>query len=296
MANSPMSGDAPERAAPERDGSALLAEARIERLARAQGYPYPYPETSYLYLDGVALPLHGRGGDPLAGAEVEVAGARLPAVEHLDRLGAGAAAREARTPVLAYGSNRAPVQLGRKYGHWRDPVAIPVRHGWLAGFDVVYAARLAAYGSVAATLTPSPGTVASVSVIWLTDRQLDLMHTTEGIGQHVYCYGRLDGIALTLDGGGALESVFTYCNLDGAILDEGGPIALAAIPARDRIFPARDQLAMLGFVRDRLDPGADLETFILDHIDDRTLGIERSRRLALGARPFEHPGFTRLLG
>jgi hypothetical protein len=199
-------------------------------------------------------------------------------------------------PVLAYGSNRAPVQLGRKYGHWREPVVIPVVHGWLAGFDVVYAARLAGYGSVAATIAPSPGTDASVSVIWLTERQLDLMHATEGIGQQVYCYGRLDGVDLRLDGGGALASVFTYVNLDGALLHAGQPVALAAVPSRGRVFPARDQLAMLALVRDRLDPGADLEQFVLAHIDDRTLGLERSRSLASGALAFTHAAFTRLLG
>ena len=270
-------------------------DLRAERLARAQGYPYPCPDCSYLYIDGVALPLHGHGADPLAG-EVEIAGGRLPALEHLGRAGLGAAAREERVPVLAYGSNRAPQQLARKYGHWREPVVIPVVHGWLAGFDVVYAARLAGYGSVAATVTLSPGTEASVSVIWLTARQLDLMHGTEGIGQQVYCYGRLDGIDLRLDGGGALESVFAYVNLDGALIDSGSPVALAAVPARGRVFPALDQRAMLTLVRDRLEPGADLESFILAHIDDRTLGLERSRSLAAGARSFAHGGFLRLLG
>src|SRR5688500_1625447 len=125
---------------------ALLEDARVERLARAHGYPYPYPETSYLYVDGVALPLYAHGPEPIQGAEVEIGGTRLGAFEHLERLGAGDTAREPRTPLLAYGSNRAPVQLGRKYGHWREPVVIPVLHGWLRDFDVVYAARLASYG------------------------------------------------------------------------------------------------------------------------------------------------------
>ncbi len=274
----------------------LLEEARAERLARAHGYPYPFPETSYLYLDGLALPLFPAGAGPFEEAEVEVGGTRLPVRAHLSRLGLGAAADAERVPVLAYGSNRAPVQLGRKYGDWREPVVIPVVHGWLAGFDVVHAARLAAYGSVAATLAPSPGTVVSVSVIWLTEPQLDRMHRTEGIGRSVYCYGRLDGIDLSFDGGGALESVFTYVNLDGAVIVDGGPVALAAVPAQGRVFPARDQLAMLALVRDRLEPGADLETFVLDHIEDRALGLARSRHLAFDARPFAHPGFTRLLG
>ena len=274
----------------------LLEDARAERLARAHGYPYPYPETSYLYVDGVALPLYAHGPEPIQGAEVEIAGSRIPAHEHLERLGAGDTAREPRTPLLAYGSNRAPVQLGRKYGHWREPVVIPVLHGWLRDFDVVYAARLASYGSVAATITPAPGTTASVSVIWLSERQLELMHATEGVEQSVYCYGQLGGIDLALDGGGTLDSVFAYVNLDGAVIQDGSPVALAAVPAQHRTFPALDQLAMLGRVRDRLEPGVDLETFVLDHIDRRELGLQRSQHLAVDARQFAFTGFTRLLG
>jgi hypothetical protein len=300
MAHSSTTGDNPG----SRDTAAgALDEARAERLARAHGYPYPYPEHSYLYIDGVALPLFGHGiegsgtdRDPLARAEIEVAGVRRRVLDHLDDLGAGDAGREKRVPLLAYGSNRAPVQLGRKYGHWREPVVIPVVHGWLAGFDVVDAARLAGYGAVAATIAASLGTTASVSVIWLTERQLDLMHATEGINEAVYGYGRLDGVELTLDGGGALSSVFAYVNRDGALLHRGSPVALAAVPARNRVFPALDQLGVLGLVRDRLEPGADLETFVLDHIDRRDLGLERSRSLSLDASRFDSPRFTLLLG
>ena len=271
----------------------VLGEARAERLARAHGYPYPYPEHSYLYLDGVPVPLRMTGTEPFAG-EVEVDAEWMPVSEHLDRLGIRDAALRPRTSVLAYGSNRSPSQLERKYGHWREPVVIPVAHGWLRGFDVVYAARLAGYGSVAATIAPAPHTVCEVSVLWLDEAQLDLMHVTEGLAQSVYGYGVLEDIELTLDGGGRLDRVHTYVNLDGALVHKGSAVALATVKAEGRAIPALDQLSILGRVRDRIEPDADLESFVLEHIEDEAVRDARCRVLREDAWKFEHPSFTRL--
>lgn len=272
----------------------VLGEARAERLARAHGYPYPYPEHSYLYADGVPLPLRMVGTDPFAG-EVRVGQAWVPVREHLDRLGAVEAADRGRTAVLAYGSNRAPVQLDRKYGGWPEAVVIPVVHGRLSAFDVVYAARLAGYGSVAATIASAPGTASEVSVLWLDEAQLDLMHVTEGIAQSVYGFGLLDGVQLELDGGGRLDRVHAYVNLDGALLHKGAAVALASVSATGRRIPAMDQLSILGRVRDRLEPGADLEDFVLEHIDDPAIRAARCRALRSDAWKFGHPAFRRII-
>ena len=63
--------------------------------------------------------------------------------------------REARTPVLAYGSNAAPEVLSRKLALSDQPVlVVPAR---LREFDVVYSAHISPYGAVPATLQRSPG-------------------------------------------------------------------------------------------------------------------------------------------
>jgi hypothetical protein len=43
-----------------------------------------------------------------------------------------------------------------------------------------YAAYVSSYGSVTASLAPSPGTDVEVFVTFLTDKQLEHMHVTEG--------------------------------------------------------------------------------------------------------------------
>lgn len=292
MKSSSTDASAPStRTAWNSDGTpVVLGEARAERLARAHGYPYPYPEHSYLYVDGMPLPLRMATSDPFEG-EVEVGAKWHPVMEHLDHLGIADRGRVPRTPVLAYGSNRSPMQLERKYGHWSEPVVIPVAHGRLAGFDVVYAARLAGYGSVAATIAPAPHTVCEVSVLWLDAAQLELMHATEGLMQAVYGYGVLEGVDLELDGGGRLDRIHTYINLDGALLHKGTAVALASVKASGRAIPALDQIAMLGRVRDRCEPEADLEQFVLEHIEDAGVRDARCRALRADAWKFDHPAF-----
>ena len=90
-------------------------------LRRAYGYPYPAPSHDYLFADGRVEAL---SADPDLGS---------------------------RQPVIAVGSNRAPEQLARKFGDMGEST-IPVTWAWMHGYDVVYCAHLAGYGSVPANL------------------------------------------------------------------------------------------------------------------------------------------------
>jgi hypothetical protein len=225
------------------------------RLARAKAYPYPTPDGSYLFADGETRPLT---------PDLDV---------------------EERTPVLGYGSNRAPEQLARKFPE-ADEV-IPVMHGWLDGFDVVYAAHLAHYGSLPAALIPEPDTRVAVSVLWLDNRQLERMHETEALGRS-YAYTRLDRVTLALEGGMELDSVYSYESKAGVMLDSGRPMALAAIAAQGRQLPALEQEDALAWLRDRLEPAADLDAFILGHVDDPTLRQSRQSRMRESARVFAY--------
>ena len=60
------------------------------------------------------------------------------------------------TPVLAVGSNAAPVQLGRKFDakKFPDGVVIPVLRCVLPDFDVVYAPLISSYGSCTGACLP----------------------------------------------------------------------------------------------------------------------------------------------
>jgi len=84
-----------------------------------------------------------------------------------------------RVPILSVGSNRAPLQLHRKFTFKQDICVTPA---FLFDSDISYAASLSSYGSMPATQWPSVGTKVELNVLWLTKEQLDLMHLTEAVG------------------------------------------------------------------------------------------------------------------
>lgn len=205
---------------------------RLEAVERALGYPYPSPERSFAQL--------GERTVALAEVEVELAG---------------------RTPLVAYGSNAAPGTLARKLRGDADP--LPLVRAELAGFDVVYSAHVSAYGAVPATLRRSPATVVSVFVAFPTSGQLRALSATEPN----YELERLPGTGPRLETGEEVAEPSAYLSRHGCLLADGFEIALEAVPARGRVFPAMGQRQVLERVRDELRPDLDLERFVLDPPD-----------------------------
>ena len=86
---------------------------------------------------------------------------------------------EKRIPILSVGSNRAPMQLKRKFSINQDLCVTPAV---LYNSDIVYAASISAYGSIPATQWPSINAEVELNVLWLTQEQLNVMHLTEAVG------------------------------------------------------------------------------------------------------------------
>lgn len=213
-----------------------LPEGDEELLALAKGYPYEAPEASYLYRDGE---VRGIGGADFRG----------------------------RTPVIGHGSNRAPSQIRRKYGHLSGRASeIPVTLAWLRDYDIVYSAHVTRYGAIASTLQHAPGCRVRIAVTWLDDEQLAYMHRTEGF----YSYGSLRGAEIELEAGpsGTLAEAFVYRGDHGCILKEGKPIGLAAASGEGRPHPLMTQDAILAEVHRRYGDGSPLESGILATIRD----------------------------
>ena len=242
----------------------IMPDSDADRLARAKSYPFAPPRSSYLF----------RGGEAVA-------------------LSDAAAAVRGRTPVLASGSNASPAQLARKYAAHGDAVAIPVTRADLAGFDSVYNAHIAAYGSVPATLFPSSGTVLETFITWLSDAELGIMHATEQPGVN-YHFAELTGIEVEVAGVGRLDTAFAYISVAGCLLRDGGPVALAEVPARGRVFGALRQTEILAYVHGLLAPRKDVDAFILETVADASLREARGAVLAARARAFDHPGFRKI--
>lgn len=227
----------------------------LDPVVRAETYPYLIPDTAYLFENGRWAP-----------AEIDAA------------MVAG------RVPVIATGSNRSPEQLARKYADF-DAVTIPVERGWLSGFDVVYAAHITGYGSIAANLHPVPDMAVEVSVTWLAEDQLPRMHATEGLGAH-YDYCRLRDIDLALECSGALTEAFVYVYRHGSLAVGGAPVGLSAIASRARAHAAWPQPEAIDHVWQRLGHPGPRGNFILETIASLSLRRQQEAVLQQDALPF----------
>ncbi len=215
------------------------------RVLRALRYPYDIPTQAYCLRGGQVVPF--TPGD-----------------------------RAGRTPVLAYGSNQSPERLREKFP--QSAAVVPVQRGRLADHDVVFAAHLASYGAVPASLRHVVGTTVAVAVTWLDDGQLLAMHETE-VASGNYVYGRLGGMRMTLDDGFELAEVGAYFGARGHLAVDGGVVALSAVAATGRRYPAMSQESVLEHVRGQLAPDCSLAAFVHETADDAD--VRRARIAAL---------------
>jgi hypothetical protein len=261
-------------------------------LARAKRYPYAAPRTSFALVGDRTLELSDLGPNALteglAGARAHdpETGESRPLADHSPVSLAPSALRE-RVPLLAYGSNRSADALARKRRLPDFPADDPLVaiRGELHHMDVVYSAHLSPYGAVAATLARSPGTVTEVFVVLLTSSQLAVLDETEPN----YGLEELGDLELRLEGGDRLTAVPTYLSVHGCLACEGRPLAVAAIPARDRRYPARTQADALAVAAARLGHAGDLDDLVLTTAADPDLAAARTRELRREALTFEWP-------
>ncbi len=215
------------------------------------------PDTEELVRRALAYPY-----DPPAGSFVQLGDRTLPVPpEEIDV--------EGRRALLAYGANASPEALTRKLAHL-PPEPIAVLRVALTGWDVVYSAHVTRYGAVPAAVVPSPGTVASVHLVFPSDEQLAALAATEGQN---YRLERLVDFAAELEiGGEGPREIDAFIGVHGPLLVDGSPVALAAIPARDRAFPELTTPEMIERVRAAIHPDLDLRGFILHHDEHGGVG------------------------
>jgi hypothetical protein len=237
----------------------FVPPSELDPLVRALTYPYAAPEHDYRFRDGTAHAVDG-----------------LSAGDRADRV-----------PVLAFGSNRAPDQLRRKFAGLAG-VEIGVERARLAEFDVVYSAHLSGYGAVAATLLDSPGTVVDLAITWLPPRLMARMHATEGVGLY-YDFVELDGLALATRSGARHGRVFAYVCRFGALVGPQGPLALAPITAAARRFAALDQRGAQTIAIAKLGLRKTVEAFITENVAEPARRQAREAGLAADARALGWP-------
>jgi hypothetical protein len=148
-----------------------------------------------------------------------------------------------RIPLLTYGANASPGRLALKLGHLpdHDHEAL-ILAGELEDFDVGAVAQPPVFSSMPATLFPSPGTRIRVAVLFLTPAQFTALWWTE----LTYVVGALTGITLVTDDvEDPIDRVILFISRWGAFCVDGEPVAMAAIPAKNRRYAALTQTEIL---------------------------------------------------
>lgn len=230
---------------------------RAHILHRARNYPYEAPHDSYTWDRGAV-----RAFDPS------------------DTVG--------RTPVLAFGSNRAPERLHQKFAHLGDHL-IPVQKAWLDDFDVVYAAHISSYGAVPAMLQRSEGVRIEIAVTWLDDDQLPIMHDSE-MAVANYVYARLEDVHLTLDGGAIRDHAFCYIGTRGHVpSDTGQALPLLAVHGEGRDTPGISTGEALELIRGRVAPSEGEDAFIFRLVADKAYRQAVTAEISRDAVPFDYP-------
>jgi hypothetical protein len=210
------------------------------------------PDTEELVRRALAYPY-----DPPAGSFVQFGDRTLPVPpEEIDV--------EGRRALLAYGANASPEALSRKLAAL-EPRPVPVLRVSLSGWDVVYSAHVTRYGAVPAAVVASPGTVASVHLVFPDDEQLAALAATEG--QNYRLEQLTDFTAELQIGGQGPAEIDAFISVHGPVLLDGLPVALAAIPARDRVYPELTTPEMIDRVRAALHPQLTLAEFVLHHVE-----------------------------
>jgi hypothetical protein len=220
-------------------------EFAAEDLARAVGYPWARPPGSYELLpDGEVRLLSSLAEEEREGL-----------IERHRRAGSG------RVPLLAIGSNAAPEVLERKFAHFEqaEDRALLALTGRLRDFDVGPAATVALYGSMPATIFPSPGTEVAATVLWVTAAQFTQLTWSEV----TYWLGRLRTRFEVEEAAAGFDDVLVFVSRFGCFCPEGEPLALAAVPARGRTALALTQEELLGVAAAlALGPGSSAEDLV----------------------------------
>jgi hypothetical protein len=246
-----------------------------ELLERAVGYPWARPGGSYRLTDARVELLADATADDREGI--------------VDRL---TSADGGRSPLLAFGSNAAPEVLERKFAHFPDRVdrEVLVLTGDLHDFDVGVSAHLTMYGSMPATLFPSPGTRVSAAILWVTPTQFVQLTWTE----ISYRLGRLRARFDVDRDDECFEEVFAFVSRFGAFCPKGAPVALAAVPAARRTAEALTQEQLLDAAAGlAIEPGAKAEALVRALFEDPTAIVPKlAEAVHRASQPFESERWT----
>ncbi len=234
-------------------------------------YPFPRPEASAVLVRDHAVEMvefdEGRIEDTLVrapGGDVVALGG------YCESLGIARAAVPARpVRLLSYGANASTEELARKLAGL-EPV-VPVVLTERGDIDVVFSAHASPRGGLGAAVQRSPGTWIQVAVTYLRE---DLVGPIDATEEN---YDRVELPWVDAE---------VYVSKHGCLVLDGSEVALAAVPARGRRFPAMSTIEAVDAVRRLIAPDRTLEQFVHENATDDRLRAERTALLRSTARKF----------
>ena len=199
-----------------------------------------------------------------------------------------------RVPLLTYGANASPERLALKLAHLlEDDHEALILAGDLEGFDVGAVAQPPVFSSMAATLIASPGTSVRVAVLFLTQAQFTALWWTE----LTYLVGALTDITLVTDVvEEPIDHVILFISRWGAFCIEGEPVAMAAIPAKNRRSTALTQTEILdAAARLAIDAGASARDLVkASYENPASFMAEHYASFRAASVPFESEHWTKM--
>ena len=199
-----------------------------------------------------------------------------------------------RVPLLTYGANSSPERLALKLAHLpeSDHEAL-ILAGDLEGFDVGAVAQPPLFSSMPATLIQSPGTMVRVPVLFLTPAQFTALWWTE----LTYLVGALTGIRLVTDVfEEPIDRVILFISRWGAFCVDGHPVAMTAIPAKNRGSAALTQTEILdAAARLAIGESASARDLVKASFENPAAFMaERYARFRAASVPFESERWTKM--
>ena len=239
----------------------------------ALSYPFPRPQSAFVFLNGASWPLidtQGEFGDwVIETPEGQRSFTNVLPPSELTALQSGD-----YHAVAAVGSNAAPAQLRRKFRDHIDNVCIPVLQIDIPNHVVAYANRIAAYGSIPATLVPHEGGSVRVWATLLSSRDYEVMNATEDRGE-IY-----DGIPIhPVNLPDAITRPFEgYACLTGHL-----PLLVSAFESKGSDLPVGGQWEAQAAAIRALGLDLSVDRFVLENTADPELRNRRDQDLS-GAR------------
>ncbi len=156
-----------------------------------------------------------------------------------------------RVPILSIGSNRSPYQLKNKFSLNQNLCVTPaILHHSI----IVFSASISPYGSIPATQWPLKGAEVNLNVLWLDQRQLNMMHLSEGLGI-AYNFVELDKGSVEIKRINYDGPVFGYVSVNGIYnFNANVPKSLSGIILKNSNLESNTQFEALSFLKNQYEP------------------------------------------